>query len=67
MRAHQKRLWENGSIVAVCYVLITKLAYSKDELEEFKKKAEDNKAKEDEGQEGRQADVPVPPAVPAPA
>ncbi|WP_375417981.1 efflux RND transporter permease subunit, partial [uncultured Hymenobacter sp.] len=35
------------AIVAVCYVLITQLAYSKEELEEFKKKAEEAK-KEDE-------------------
>ncbi len=48
-------------IVAVCYVLITQLAYSKDELEGFKQKAEEAKAKEDEGK----ADAP--PAEPAPA
>jgi multidrug efflux pump subunit AcrB len=49
------------AIVAVCYVLITRLAYSKEEMEGFKKKAEEAKAKEEEGK----ADAP--PAEPAPA
>jgi multidrug efflux pump subunit AcrB len=54
-------------IVAVTYVMITKLAYSKKELEKFKEKAEEAKNKKEEQKQDEAEDQADLPAEPAPA
>jgi multidrug efflux pump subunit AcrB len=54
-------------IVAVTYVMITKLAYSKKELEKFKEKAEEAKNKKEDKKQDEAEDQADLPAEPAPA